>query len=743
MGKWTRRAFIATGTVAGGALLVGVAIRRGDVTADLAPLVTGNDETLLDAWVKIHRDDTVTVIVPHAEMGQGAQTTLAQMLADELDARWQDVRIMEAPAEDGYANYAMAKGYILGSMKLPRALVPTVDGAFLTVSDFMHLQITGGSMSVRTTGVHGMRVAGAAARDLLLSAAAAEWGVPKGSLSAEQGQIIDRTSARRAGFGQFAAAAGALRPSATPRLKTPDQFTLMGTSVPRADAPAKVTGAAEFGIDARVPGMKVAAIRRAPVFGARLQGVNAEAAMARPGVRQVVQLEDAVAVVADGYWQAQQALDGLDIRWTATDADALSSDDLFRRFGADLDAARANGDQRVDLSVGDTAGALAGAHRVVEASYRVPYLAHACMEPMNATARLADGACELWTSTQNPLGFKHAVADALDLEASQVTVHNAFLGGGFGRRATPDYAIQAALVARAAGVPVKLIWSREEDIRQDYYRPAVLSRFKAGLDAAGRVVAWENQYVDKHEPAEAPHVPYAIDNQAVHWADSPTHVPFGPWRSVDHSQHGFFTESFVDELAHAAGKDPFEFRRDMLAGSPRHRAVLELAAEKAGWQKPLGTGRGRGIALQSSFGSIVAQVAEVTVRGGKVRVDRVVCVTDPGFAVNPDGLVAQMESGIVYGLTAALYGEIRIENGAVAQSNFHDYAMLRMPEMPVIETHIVNSGADWGGAGEPGTPGIAPALANAIFDATGTRIRELPVGRYDLDYRIEEPDEVV
>lgn len=743
MGKWTRRAFIATGTVAGGALLVGVAIRRGDVTPDLAPLVTGDGEHLLDAWVKIHEDDTITVIVPHSEMGQGAQTALAQMLADELDARWEDVRILEAPAEDGYANYAMAKGYILGNMKLPRALVPTVDGTFLTISDFMHLQITGGSMSVRTTGLHGMRVAGAAARDLLLTAAAAEWGVAKDNLTAEQGQIIDRSTARRAGFGQFAAAAGSLQPSATPRLKTPDQFTLMGTSVPRADAPAKVTGAARFGIDAQVPGMKVAAIRRAPVFGARLAGVNADTALQRPGVLRVVQLDDAVAVVADGYWQAQQALDGLDIRWTATDADTLSSDDLFARFSADLDAARDGGGQRVDLSVGDTGRALADADRIVEASYRVPYLAHACMEPMNATARVADGGCELWTSTQNPLGFKHAVAEALGLDPGRVTVHNAFLGGGFGRRATPDYAIQAAQVAQAAGVPVKLIWSREEDIRQDFYRPAVLSRFKAGLNAAGQVLAWENQYVDKHEPAEAPHVPYAIDNQFVHWADSPTHVPFGPWRSVDHSQHGFFTESFVDELAHAAGKDPFEFRRDLLAGAPRHRAVLELAAEKAGWQQPLGSGRGRGIALQASFGSIVAQVAEVTVAAGKVRVDRVVCVTDPGFAVNPDGLTAQMESGIVYGLTAALYGEIRIENGAVAQSNFHDYPMLRMPDMPVIETYIVNSGADWGGAGEPGTPAIAPALVNAIFDATGTRIRELPVGRYDLDYRIEEPDEVV
>jgi isoquinoline 1-oxidoreductase beta subunit len=450
-----------------------------------------------------------------------------------------------------------------------------------------------------------------------------------------------------------------------------------------------------------------------------------------------------VAVVADGYWPASQALAAVEATWSATEADGLDSEALFRQFARDMDAAVAQGSERTDLARGDARAALGRAARVVEASYRVPYLAHACMEPMNATARVEGGGCEVWTSTQNPLGFRYAVAEALGLDAADVTLHNAYLGGGFGRRATPDYAVQAARLSQAVGAPVQLIWSREEDIRQDHYRPAVLSRFKAGLDDEGRLIAWENQFVDKHEPAEAPYVPYAIEHQLVHYADSPTHVPFGPWRSVDHSQHGFFTESFIDEVAHAAGRDPFEFRRDLLADAPRHRAVLALAADRAGWGGPLPAGRGRGIALQESFGTIVAQVVEVTVTDGRVRVDRVVCAVDPGFAVSPDGLTAQMESGIVYGLTAALYGEIRIEHGAVAQSNLHDYRMLRIDESPVIETHIINSGASWGGAGEPGTPAIAPALANAVFDATGTRVRELPVGRYDLDYRIEESDEVV
>jgi isoquinoline 1-oxidoreductase beta subunit len=747
MGKWTRRGFIAAGTVAGGALLVGVAIRPGDRRSELAPLVAGDDEHLIHTWVKIGPDDAVTAIVPHSEMGQGAQSTLAQMLADELDARWEDVRVLEAPAADGYANYALAKGFLAGGIDIPRILAPTVDGAMLLVSDMMHLQITGGSMSVRTTGIHGMRVAGAAARELLVAAAAARWQVPVDAVTAAEGRVTHAASGRSASYAELAGDAGRLEPSASPRLKQPGQFTLMGRSLPRKDVPEKVTGAAAFGIDADVPGMKVATIRRAPVFGAQVAGVDDAEAATMPGVHLVVTLEDAVAVVADGYWQASQALERVGVRWTSTDADDVDSDALFARFEADMDAALAEGREETDLAQGDARRALERSDRVVEATYRVPYLAHACMEPLNATAAVADGRCELWTSTQNPLGFRYAVAEALGLDADAVTVHNAYLGGGFGRRSNADYAIQAARLSRAAGVPVKLIWSREEDIRQDRYRPAVASRFRAGLDGDGRLIAWENQFVDKHEPAEAPHVPYAIEHQFIHYTSSPSHVPFGPWRSVDHSQHGFFTESFVDEVAHAAGRDPFEFRRDLLAEAPRHRRVLETAAEKAGWHRPLadaaGAVRGRGIALQESFGSIVAQVAEVTVRDGRVRVDRVVCVADCGFAVSPDGVRAQMESGIVYGLTAALYGQIRIDGGAVAQSNFHDYPMLRIDETPEIETHIIDSGARWGGAGEPGTPGIAPAVANAVFDATGTRIRELPIGRYDLDYRVEEDDEVV
>jgi isoquinoline 1-oxidoreductase subunit beta len=742
MGKWTRRAFIASGVVSGGALVVGVAIRPGHRASRLAPLVTAEGEQLIGAWVKIDVDNRVTVIVPHSDMGQGAPSALAQMLADELDARWEDVRVMEAPAHDEYANYALAKGFLFGGRRIPKVLVPTVDGALMKVADLMHLQITGGSLSVRTTGVHGMRVAGAAAKDLLLTAAAAAWQVPRDELVGQNGRIVHAASGRTARYADFAAAAGALTPPAAPVLKQPHQFTLMGRNLPRTDIPAKVTGAARFGIDADLPGLLVASIRRAPVFGAAVARVDDSAAVGMTGVYRVVTLEDAVAVVATGYWQASQALARVDIEWTGTAADGVDTAALFARFDRDMDAALADGREKTDLKQGNARAALARAERRIEATYRVPYLAHTCMEPMNATAHVHDGGCELWTGTQNPLGFRYAVADALGIDAAHVTVHNAPMGGGFGRRAFPDYAIQAALVSRAVSAPVKLIWSREEDIRQDRYRPAVTSRFRAGLDAQGRLIAWENQFVDKHEPAEAPHVPYAIPDQYVHYADSPTHVPFGPWRSVDHSQHGFFTESFVDEVAHAAGRDPFEYRRDLLEHAPRHRAVLELAADKADWYRQRPAGSGRGISLQESFGTIVAQVVEVTVTDGRLSVDRVVCAVDAGFAVSPDGLKAQMESGIAYGLTAALYGEIAIAAGAVVQSNFHDYPMVRMSEMPRIETHLITSNARWGGAGEPGTPGIAPALTNAIYDATRTRIRELPVGRYQLDYRIEERDEV-
>ena len=741
MGKWTRRGLITAGVVAGGALAVGVAIRPGHRVPKLSPLVTGEGEQLINTWVKIGADNIVTAIVPHSEMGQGAQTALAQMLADELDADWNLVRFLEAPAEDEYANYAVGRGFILGGQTFPAFLEESVDGAFLQVTKAMHLQITGGSASIRATGLHGMRMAGAAAREMLATAAAEAWNVPVSEIVTEKSMLSHAASGKSAPYAEFAAAAGANAPPVHPKLKTRDQFRIMGQSVPRIDIPAKVDGSATFGIDAVVPGMKYAAILAAPVLGAKLKSVDSTAAKAMPGVHSVVELEDAVAVVADGWWQAKQAIATLSPVWTETPADGASSESIYAAFKQDMDQAVTDGKEEEDLSKGDARGTLKSAHRLIEAVYKVPYLAHACMEPMNATALVADGKCEIWLGSQNPLGTKHAVAGALGLEPDKVTVHNHMMGGGFGRRATDDASLQAALIARSAGVPVKLIWSREEDMRHDHYRPAATSVFRAAFDESGAVVAWENQFVDKHEPKEAPHIPYAVPNQFIHFANSPTHVRFGPWRSVDHSQHGFFTEGFFDEVATAAGKDPFELRRELLADKPRHKTVLELAAEKANWSEKRAEGSGRGIALQESFGSIVATVADVTVNEAGVRVNKVVCAVDCGFAVSPDGLAAQMESGILYGLTAALYGEITIDKGAVVQGNFNDYPMVRMNDTPVIEVHIINSGEAMGGGGEPGTPGIAPALANAIFDATGHRIRELPVSRHDFNFKVQEEEE--
>jgi isoquinoline 1-oxidoreductase beta subunit len=740
MGKWTRRAFITSGVAAGGAVVFGVAIRRGDRSDKVRELVAADGASLFDVWLKIAPDNTVTAIIPHADMGQGVHTALAMMLADELDADWSKVRFEEAPAHKEFANYALARGYSTAGMDFPAWLIDSVDGLFFRATQVMGLQITGGSLSVRTTGQVAMRVTGAATRAVLLRAAAEEWQVPVAELSAANSMIRHDGSGRVAPYAHFAPAAAELPMPDKPALKTPDAFRIMGTSPPRFDVPPKVDGSANFGIDAVLPGMKHATVRAAPVFGGRVLSVDESSVQDMPGVRKVVNLGDAVAVIADGYWQARTALDKLPVEFSDGGNGTATQDGIFEQFAADMDRSLREARVQDDFESGDAAAALDAAAQVVEAEYRVPFLAHATMEPMNCTAWVHDGRCELWLGTQNPLGFAREVATAIDLEPSQVLLHNQYLGGGFGRRAFDDFAVQAARLAADVPYPVKLIWSREEDMRHDHYRQAGISRFRGGLDASGKAVAWHNHYVNKHDPEEAPHIPYAIADQSIVYSESETHVPWGFWRSVDHSLHAFFTESFIDELAVAAGRDPYEYRRELLARSPRFLAVLDLAAEKAGWGGRTGRNRGRGIAIHRSFGTIVAQVVDVEIADGKPRARRVVCAVDAGFAVHPDNLAAQMESGIAYGLTAALYGEISIRDGAVAQSNFHDYRMLRMDEAPDVETYIVDGGGSTGGAGEPGTPPIAPAFTNAIFDATGIRIRELPVSKHEL--RLKDVEDV-
>jgi len=728
--KWTRRSFIGAGAVAGlaasGALVVGIAIRPGDRTDALAKFVTDGDEQLVTTWVKIAPDNTVTAIIPHGEMGQGIHTALSAMLAEEMEADWDAMEIMEAPAEKEFANFELGREFLIGGANIPNALFDTVNGLMLTAAKSMDLQITGGSTSVRFTGVGAMMTAGAAARELLLEAASKQWDVPLSELRAEKSYIYHGD--KKAPFAEFAVTAAGLKPNLRPKLKKRSEYKLLGQSLPRVDIPSKVNGTAKFGIDAQVEGMKYGTVMAAPVHGQSVAKLNSSDAKSMPGVIGVYNMGDYVAVVADGYWQAKQALDYVEVEWTKTETDNANEETIFAQYAKAIET----GKKEVLHKLGNVTKGFEGAASVYEAEYTVPHLAHACMEPMNATAWVRDGKCDLWTGTQNPLGTRMVTAKTLDMDPENVTLHTAFMGGGFGRRATPDYTNQAVQVAAKAGVPVKLIWSREETTQQDHYRPSVLGRFKAGLDAEGMPISWESTFVHKLDPTEASAIFYDIPNVKAQYAESPTHVRLGPWRSVDHTQHGYFTESFIDELAVNAKMDSYEFRRKLLKNKPRHLKVLDTAAKMADWGKTLPAGQAQGISITESFMTVVAEVVTVDMSQGEPRVLHVACAADAGFAVNPDGFKAQMESGIIYGLTAALYGEITIADGAVEQSNFHDYPMVRMDNAPEIDVEIISSDARIGGAGEPGTPPIAPAVANAVFKATGKRIRQLPLSKHEF-----------
>lgn len=741
----SRRQFLITGAAVSGGLLVGcgkpaASDRLGG--PDVLPVHDG--EVALNGWVKIAPDGTVTVAVPRSEMGQGVLTSLPMLLVEELDARWDDVKVEQAPVAQIYANAALLLNVVPFASDDDGLLARLMRASVQRLGYALSLQVTGGSSSIRDAW-EPLRLAGATARAMLVQAATRRWGVAPAQCRVEAGQVIHTGTGARLGFGELAKEAASLAPPQDVAFKDPAQYRLIGKPVPRKDIPAKVNGSAVFGIDVKVDGMVHAAIAQPPVFGAKVARVDAQAALQRRGVLKVLQIPQGVVAVADNWWRARQALADVRITYEASPHDKLNSADLFKQHQDEL--ARNEGFSYG--TKGDPEAAFKQAAKVIEAQYWAPLLAHAAMEPINCVAQVKAGRVTVWCATQSPSLAKWKAAQVAGVDADQVTLHVPYLGGGFGRRLELDMVEQAVAIAmQLDGKPVKLLWSREEDMQHDMYRPAALSVFRAALDGQGRLTAWSNRVAaqsvghdsfkrllpkaasnlpDKNQIEGAFDIPYDIEHITVRQVRPETPVPVGSWRSVGHSYNAFFTESFVDELAHAAGQDPVAYRDKLLGAHPRHRAVLALAAGKAAWGTPLPAGRARGVALHESFGSICAEVAEVSIEGGQVRVHRVVCAIDCGVVVNPDTVEAQMQSAIVYGLSAALYGEITLANGRVTQSSFPSYDVLHMAQMPVIETHIVPSTAAPGGVGEPGTPPIAPAVTNALFALTNQRIRALPI----------------
>jgi len=706
-----RRAFLRNSAIASGALVIAcfvpVALRRAmaEATPAAKPIPP-------NAFVHIAPDNTVTILLKHSEMGQGVWTSIPMVIAEELGCNWKDVRVEHAPTAPDY--------------------VHTTYG----------MQMTGGSTSTWES-FDQLRTAGAMAREMLIAAGAAKFGAKPADCRAENGYVVH--GSRKLSYGELAAAAATLPAPANVTLKEPKDWVLIGKPMRRLDSKAKVTGKAEFGIDVKRPNMTVALVARSPVFGGKLRHVDASKAKAIAGVVDVVEIPSGVAVLGKHFWAAKLGRDALVLEWEEGAGAALSTAGLrddYRKLAATPGATA--------KAAGDVDAALKNAPAVIEADYEVPFLAHAPMEPLNCTVEIGKDGCDIWTGTQFQTVDQKTVSTLLGLKPEQVRIHTTFLGGGFGRRANPasDFIVEAVQVAKAANKPVKVVWTREDDIRGGYYRPMWVSRFRAALGEHGKPVAWSHtivgQSIIEGSPFAAAMIKDGVDGTSVEGAaDSPylvgipsyrvdLHSPKSPvtvqwWRSVGHSHTAFVVESFIDELATAARQDPLEYRRTLLPVDSRERRALDLAAEKFGWGKPLPQGHAAGLAVHQSFGSYVAQIAEVSVDDGKVRVHRVVCAIDCGTVVNPLTVEAQMQSGIVFGLSAALHGELTLKNGRVEQSNFHDYPPLRLPETPRLEVHIVPSTDKMGGCGEPGTPPIAPAVANAVFALTGKRLRQLPL----------------
>ncbi|WP_428247741.1 molybdopterin cofactor-binding domain-containing protein [Ferrovibrio sp.] len=693
----------------------------------------------LGIWLHIGADDRATVLLCQSEMGQGVHTILPTLVAEELEMPLERIDVRAAPVDAIYRNTYLVKAMLAGGS--PEKLSPTADWLLERMGRLAGQQITGGSSSVRWL-FQPLRRAGATARMQLVQAAANAWGVGVQECRAEAGRVLHAASGRGLGYGELAEAAALLPPPADVVLKEPEQWTLLGKPQQRLDTAAKIDGSARFGIDVREPGQLFAVVRFAPQFGARLKKLDGSKAMALPGVKAVVALENGFAVVADSTWRAMSARDTVAAEWGPGAQDLLDTATHWRMYEQSFISAKPD----KAVSHGDADKALSNAAAVLDAEYRLPLLAHAALEPMNATVRLGrDGFVDVWAPTQGQDLARKAAADGTGIDADKVRVHTTFLGGGFGRRAEGDFVAVAAQVAKAVpGLPVQVLWPREEDMRNDFYRPASLHKLRVGLDAQGAITAWKqtiacpsimrrvfppSRFLGPDETAfEGAHeAAYAIPDLRLDWLPVETPVPVGFWRSVGHSHTAFVKETMIDQAALQAGVDPLAYRMKLLANAPRHQAVLELVAAKAGWSAPLLPGQGRGLALHTSFGAIVAEVVELELDKGQPRLSRITVAADIGRVLNPNIAEAQFSGAVVFALAAALHGEVTLKNGGVVEENFDSYQMPRMADTPPIAVHFIDSSAAPGGAGEPGVPPLAPALANAIQRAGGPRLTRLPI----------------
>ena len=723
-----RRAFLIGGAALIGGGLFAVSWSERAATRRAAKLVTKDKAGVFQTWIRIAEDDTVTIFSPHVDFGQGAVTGLAQMAADELDADWSRIVVESAPVMVAFANAPLAKGF--GGELLPFSVPPFLNGivgsAFAMVARNIPLQVTGGSSSIRATGQMGMRVAGAAARNALIATAAKRFSVPESELTTANSRVIHAKSGRALRYGELAAEAADATIGGEPKFKDPKDYRLIGKPIARLDIPGKVNGSAQFGMDVQLPDLRVATIMAAPVRGGKLDSVDPAAALAIKGVEKVIKLDNSVAVLAKGYWQALTGLRALSPKFSDGGHGTLSSASI-----AAAQAAKIQTDKPDNKSGhGDVPAALAASGvRLVEAHYAVPFIHHAMMEPFALTAHFKDGKLDLWGGVQDPLHSRKVAAEAANISTDQVTFHPMMMGGAFGRRLPGFCEIigQVVQIAKQTPYPVKLIWSREEEVKHGCYRPQATANLKAALDKNGRIAGWTTDYAQSEDATREIRFVYDVPAYALRHYAFATNQHDGPWRSVNSNQNGFYSESFMDELALAAGEDPYQFRRKHLHPGSRHLAVLDDVAKRSGWSTPLTTGRGRGMALVESFNTIVAHVIEASVGDdGRPRAHKVWSTVDCGRVINPDGAAAQIMGGIIMALSSCVDEAITLEKGAVVQSNFHDYRLLKLAEAPDVDVHFLESNASLGGLGEPGVPPTAPALANAIFAATGTRIRQLP-----------------